>query len=235
MSPRTIVVTGGASGVGLAIAQRAVAEGWNTIVVDRQEPLGEIDARVVRCDLKDADATHDALERIVREEGQVDALVASSGGMLGGPFDSRQAEEWVERMTTDVATVLRAVRLLLPALRRAAEARGVADIIVIGSIASDVAFEHAAVYGATAAARNALGEQLRVELRGDRVRSRTIAIGYVETAATKGRDIPALTEQIAAAPLHPEDIVTIVHHQLNLPQDVIVRDIEVVPTAQGWA
>lgn len=235
MNPRTIVVTGGASGIGLAIAHRAVADGWNTIIVDRQAPLTEIDARAVRCDLKDADATHEALERIVRQEGAVDALVTSAGGMLGGPFDSRQAEEWVADMNTDVATVLRAARLLLPALRQAAEVRGAADIIVIGSIASDVAFEHAAVYGATAAARNALGEQLRVELRGDRVRSRTIAIGYVETVATKGRYIPAVTERIASAPLYPEDIATIVHHQLNLDHNVIVRDIEVVPTAQGWA
>lgn len=235
MSTRTIVITGGASGIGLATARRAVADGWNTIIVDRQEPCTETAARVIRCDLRDAEATHEALERIVREEGSVDALVASAGAMLGGHFDSRQAEEWVDGMTTDVATVLRAVRLLLPALRQAAQVRGVADIIVVSSIASDVAFEQAAVYGATAAARNALGEQLRVELRTDRVRSRTIATGYVETAAIRKLDIPAVTEQIASAPLLPDDIAAIVHHQLNLPSDVIVRDIEVVPTAQGWA
>lgn len=123
------------------------------------------------------------------------------------------------------------MRTLLPALREAARTRGVADIIVIGSVASDVAFEHAAVYVATAAARNALGEQLRV----DRVRSRTMAIGFVETSATEGREIPAVTEGIAASPLHPEDVAEIVHHELNLPAGVTVRDIEVVPTSQGWA
>lgn len=52
---------------------------------------------------------------------------------------------------------------------------------------------------------------------------------------TAGLDIPAVTDQMAEEPLLPEDIATIVHHGLNLPPDVNVHDIVVVPTSQEWA
>lgn len=84
MSTRTIVVTGGSSGIGLAVARRAVAEGWRTVVVDRQEPLVDIGAHLVRCDLRDAEATREALESLMREEGSIDVLVTAAGDVLSG-------------------------------------------------------------------------------------------------------------------------------------------------------
>lgn len=83
MSTRTIVVTGGSSGIGLAVARRAVAEGWRTVVVDRQEPLVDIGAHLVRY-LRDAEATREALESLMREEGSIDVLVTAAGDVLSG-------------------------------------------------------------------------------------------------------------------------------------------------------
>ncbi len=60
-------------------------------------------------------------------------------------------------------------------------------------------------------------------------------MGFVLSPMTAGLDIPAVTDQMAEEPLLPEDIATIVHHGLNLPPDVNVHDIVVVPTSQEWA
>lgn len=141
MTQRTIVVAGGASGIGLATAQRAVADGWRTIIVDIQDPLEPVAARLVKCDLLDADAARTALEGIVRDEERVDALVASAGGQMGGALAAYDVEEWTQRFTANTLPVLRSIRSLLPALQAAAAANGVADIIVVGSIAGDTAFE----------------------------------------------------------------------------------------------
>ncbi|WP_130873350.1 SDR family oxidoreductase [[Pseudopropionibacterium] massiliense] len=235
MTQRTIVVAGGASGIGLATAQRAVADGWRTIIVDIQDPLEPVAARLVKCDLLDADAARTALEGIVRDEERVDALVASAGGQMGGALAAYDVEEWTQRFTANTLPVLRSIRSLLPALQAAAAANGVADIIVVGSIAGDTAFDYATIYGAAAAGRDALGEQLRVELRTEQIRARTISMGFVLSPMTAGLDIPAVTDQMAEEPLLPEDIATIVHHGLNLPPDVNVHDIVVVPTSQEWA
>ncbi|MDO4243626.1 MAG: SDR family NAD(P)-dependent oxidoreductase [Actinomyces sp.] len=238
MTARSIVVAGGSSGIGLAVARQALAEGWRTIVVDRQDPLEDLEslgARFVRCDLLDVGTARTALEGIAQDEAGLDALVVSAGGAMNGHFALRDAEVLVEEFSTDTHTVLRAVRYLLPALQEGAQAHGVSDVVVIGSIAGSTAFEEAVVYGAAAAARHALGEQLRVELRGDRVRARTIATGYVETPLTARRSIPAVTDHIALAPLTAQDVAAVVHHCLNTPQDVNVHDMVLVPTYQGWA
>ena len=79
MTTRTIVVAGGSSGIGLAVAQKAVADGWRTIIVDRQEPIEPVDATFFHCDLLDNDSAHQVLDGIVRDQERIDALVISGG------------------------------------------------------------------------------------------------------------------------------------------------------------
>ena len=79
MTTRTIVVAGGSSGIGLAVAQKAVADGWRTIIVDRQEPIELVDATFFHCDLLDNDSAHQVLDGIVRDQERIDALVISGG------------------------------------------------------------------------------------------------------------------------------------------------------------
>ena len=235
MTTRTIVVAGGSSGIGLAVAQKAVADGWRTIIVDRQEPIELVDATFFHCDLLDNDSDHQVLDGIVRDQERIDALVISAGGAMNGRLESKTMEEWDNYYSNDTLLVLRTTRMLLPRLREAAEHHGIADIVVMGSIAGTTAFEDAAVYGSISAARNALGEQLRLELRGERIRARAIATGYVETPLTKRMSMNAVTEQMGQDPLRPRDIAEIVHHGINLPPEVTVHNIVVVPTKQGWA
>lgn len=235
MTTRTIVVAGGSSGIGLAVAQKAVADGWRTIIVDRQEPIELVDATFFHCDLLDNDSAHQVLDGIVRDQERIDALVISAGGAMNGRLESKTMEEWDNYYSNDTLLVLRTIRMLLPRLRETAEHHGIADIVVMGSIAGTTAFEDAAVYGSISAARNALGEQLRLELRGERIRARTIATGYVETPLTKRMSMNAVTEQMGQDPLRPRDIAEIVHHGINLPPEVTVHNIVVVPTKQGWA
>ena len=235
MTTRTIVVAGGSSGIGLAVAQKAVADGWRTIIVDSQEPIELVDATFFHCDLLDNDSAHQVLDGIVRDQERIDALVISAGGAMNGRLESKTMEEWDNYYSNDTLLVLRTTHMLLPRLREAAEHHGIADIVVMGSIAGTTAFEDAAVYGSISAARNALGEQLRLELRGERIRARTIATGYVETPLTKRMSMNAVTEQMGQDPLRPRDIAEIVHHGINLPPEVTVHNIVVVPTKQGWA
>ena len=235
MTTRTIVVAGGTSGIGLAVAQKAVADGWRTIIVDRQEHIEPVDDTFFHCDLLDNDSAHQVLDGIVRDQERIDALVISAGGVMNGRLESKTMEEWDNYYSNDTLLVLRTTHMLLPRLREAAEHHGIADIVVMGSIAGTTAFEDAAVYGSISAARNALGEQLRLELRGERIRARTIATGYVETPLTKRMSMNAVTEQVGQDPLRPRDIAEIVHHGINLPPEVTVHNIVVVPTKQGWA
>ena len=92
MTTRTIVVAGGSSGIGLAVAQKAVADGWRTIIVDRQEPIELVDATFFHCDLLDNDSAHQVLDGIVRDQERIDALVISAGGAMNGRLESKTME-----------------------------------------------------------------------------------------------------------------------------------------------
>ncbi len=232
---RTIVVVGGSSGIGLATVKQAIAEGWRAIIIDRQDPLEPVAARLITCDVVNDPQAVNVLEQLAQEEPDIDALVVTAGGAINGRLDSRSLVTWDRFFTNDTLVVLHPVRALLPSLQSAARTKGIADIVVLGSIASATAFEDAVVYGAVAAARNALAEQLRVELRGEQVRSRRIATGFVATPLTEGTRIASVTKRMAEKPLQAEDVAQVILHGLNLPHDVTVHDIVVVPTTQGWA
>ncbi|ERH29423.1 MAG: SDR family oxidoreductase [Actinomyces sp.] len=235
MSKRTIVIAGGAHGIGLAVARAAAAQGDEAIIVDRVPPSGTVDARFVRVDLSSARQADEALGSLVKSEDRIDALVVAAGRAANGALGDRPAHEWSEHLSNDVLSVVVPARVLLPALIQTGRDYGVADIVVVGSIAGDTAFKNAVVYGAGSAARNSFGEQLRVELRHENVRVRSIHLGYVRTRAIEAIKPTVLESPFADTPLTPEDVSVVIMHELDQPAHVSTHDIVLVPTRQGWA
>ncbi|RRR25928.1 SDR family NAD(P)-dependent oxidoreductase, partial [Streptococcus anginosus] len=170
-----------------------------------------------------------------KSEDRIDALVVAAGRAANGALGDRPAHEWSEHLSNDVLSVVVPTRVMLPALIQTRRDYGVADIVVIGSIAGDTAFKSAVVYGAGSAARNSFGEQLRVELRHENVRVRSIHLGYVRTRAIEAIKPTVLESPFADTPLTPEDVSAVIMHELDQPAHVSTHDIVLVPTLQGWA
>jgi NAD(P)-dependent dehydrogenase (short-subunit alcohol dehydrogenase family) len=153
LADKVAVVTGGTSGIGLAIARRFVAEGARVFVTGRRQAqldaaVAEIGAGVtgVRCDV--AELTDlDALYALVAEQaGRIDVLVANAGGGTTAVLGEITEEQFDSTFATNVKGVLFSVQKALPLLSPGA------SIIVTGSTTSTRPGTGLEVYGATKAA-----------------------------------------------------------------------------------
>jgi NAD(P)-dependent dehydrogenase (short-subunit alcohol dehydrogenase family) len=121
LTGRTVVVTGGASGIGKAMAERFAMEAAQAVVVadldeaHAQEVAGGIAGAAlgVGCDVTDEQQVNDLIDRAEQEFGSVDIFCANAGIGLGSPLDASD-EEWKQVMDVNVMAHVYAARRLVP-------------------------------------------------------------------------------------------------------------------------
>jgi 2-keto-3-deoxy-L-fuconate dehydrogenase len=161
------VVTGGASGIGLATARLLVARGARVAALDRDAaadpdtgpdgPVGESPARngpacpvlhALTADVTDDEAVRTAVGQAAAVLGGIDILVNNAGiGAIGSVEDND--DEWRHVLDVNVLGMVRTTRAALPWLRRSAAARGQAAIVNTCSIAASVGLPQRALYSAS--------------------------------------------------------------------------------------
>lgn len=145
---RVALVTGAASGIGWAVAERLVTDGWRVVALDLTDDAPAGCERIVG-DAADTAVVGRALERAGR---RLDGLVCAAGIPPSGPWDD--TAHWDATVRLDLSAVFHALRLALPAL---AAVKGSA--VVVGSIVGPV--EGSARSPAYAAAKAGLGGLVR--------------------------------------------------------------------------
>lgn len=183
MKRRVAIITGASSGIGRALAERAVRAGWHVFAVGRRaERLVELAARLegalgslatLALDLR----TPQAAERIVRAAierfGRIDVLVNNAGGVGVGPIARQSDDALREQVETHVVVPLALTREALPALRAS---RG--QIFFVGSGVARIPVGTLGAYPPAKAAVRNLARIVRNELRSD-----GIAVTYVDPGA----------------------------------------------------
>ncbi|MFA5940854.1 MAG: SDR family NAD(P)-dependent oxidoreductase [Sinimarinibacterium sp.] len=190
---RICVVTGGSSGIGLAVANALAHEGARLLLVARDtealeraaQGLRELGAAEVRCLSADVGRDEDVarLQGAIREMGPCADLIVNSAGIVsGGVLTDVPMTEWRRLHEVNVMGVLRVLHAVLPAmLARAARGEGGGHIVNIASGAGLIGFPGLSAYGATKAAVVSLGESLRGELCGAGIGVTTVCPGFVKT------------------------------------------------------
>ena len=165
---RSVLITGGGSGIGLALA-RALAPENRVVIAGRDEAkLEQARAGVPRLEsvLLDVTSEHDSRRAIAWVEehlGGLDLLVNSAGVMRSGSFDATGAEQGAsEDVEVNLLGAVRMTRLALPLLRRADDGA----VVFLSSALALVSSPRMAVYAATKAAVHSLARSLRAELDG---------------------------------------------------------------------
>jgi NAD(P)-dependent dehydrogenase (short-subunit alcohol dehydrogenase family) len=213
---KTAVVTGGATGIGLAIARRLAAEGAYVFITGRRQSA--LDAAVAGIDGKAeavrADSSSlsdlDMLYRTVRERrGSIDILVANSGGGVRAVLGDITEEQVDAMLATNVKGVIFTVQKALPLLSDKA------SVILTGSTTSQRMAPGQSIYGATKAAVRNLARGWAVDLRGKAIRVNVLSPGPTRTPGLLGAAAPdreqALLDSLAGqVPLgrvaEPEEI-----------------------------
>jgi 2-keto-3-deoxy-L-fuconate dehydrogenase len=121
----TALVTGGASGIGLATAQHLAARGARVTILDRDNPRGGAVGQVSALDAVIADVTDDAAVRAAvgaaaTTLGGIDILVNNAGVGAIGTVEDNDDEEWRRVFDVNVFGMVRTSRAALPHLRHAA-------------------------------------------------------------------------------------------------------------------
>jgi NADP-dependent 3-hydroxy acid dehydrogenase YdfG len=238
------VVTGASSGIGAATVRLLRAAGWHVVAVARRADRLRALAEETGCEVVVADVRSDAdiaaLRAHLEVGGGIHALVNNAGGAKGlASVEESDLEDWRWMLEVNVLGVKRVTSALLPLLRRGAVERGVADLVVVTSIAGHVAYVGGGGYNAAKFAAHALTEVLRLELNGEPVRVVEVAPGMVKTdefALVRfggDRERAEAVYEGVPEPLTAEDVASVIVDAVSKPRHVDLDLIVVKPVAQA--
>ncbi len=204
---RCLLVTGGASGIGAAVAERYSAEGGRVAVVDldcdRAKALAErLPGSIgLVADVTDEDAVQAAVTAAMAAFGRIDGLVCSAGFVQHSSLARLSLADWRRMLDVHVTGAFLAARAALGALR---DADGGA-IVNVSSTGALVGHPKLAAYSAAKSALIGFSRQLAVDLAPDGIRVNVVAPGDTRTPMTVplytqlgGGDLAAGESQIAA-------------------------------------
>ncbi len=231
LSGRTVVVTGGAGGIGRALALRCAAEGARVAVTDiAEEPLARVGEELgaghvaVAGDVTDESAIAALLERVESELGPVEVFFANAGVAIGeDPVDTPE-DVWDLAFEVNVRAHIRAARKLLPGWLE----RGEGYFITTASAAGLLTQIGSAPYAVTKHAAVAFAEWLSVTY-GDRgIRVSCLCPMGVRTAMLQGGELSHRVVKAAGAVLEPEDVAGVVLEAIDEERFLILPHPEVL-------
>ncbi|WP_200331698.1 SDR family NAD(P)-dependent oxidoreductase [Leucobacter sp. L43] len=185
-SQRVIVITGGGTGIGAAIAKRYADEGAAVAVVGRRaEPLAEVAAATgalaVVADAADRVSASAAIARILERFGRIDVLVANAGGHGFASVGETSDADWNAALTANLTTAFVMAREALPALTESAARRGGSEIVVVSSLAGLFAGPSVAGYTVGKHALIGLTRSLARDYGRVGIRVNAVCPGWVRT------------------------------------------------------
>lgn len=184
-APRSVVVTGAASGIGRAIAERLVADGWQVLSVDlRPDPDGP--GEPLAADLATREGNRAAIDEALARFGRLDAIVPNAGFQHVAPVERFPEDRWDALLALLLTSPFLLARYGWDALRASGDGR----IVVIASVHGLVASPFKAGYIAAKHGVLGLVKTLALEGAADGIAAAAVCPGYVRT--------PLVEQQVAA-------------------------------------
>ena len=209
---RTALVTGAASGIGLAIARRLAEEGARVFAADRQQQVlegaaGAIGCESVALDVTDGAQVAAAVQRVLESAQRLDVVVNAAGVMVADNVADIDDVQWARMLDVNLTGAMRVCRAALPAMQR--QHHGA--IVNIASVAAFNASAGMASYAASKAGLVAMTRALANAYGAEGIRANCLCPGWVRTAmsvaemrelaaergTTEQQEFDRLTERIA--------------------------------------
>jgi short-subunit dehydrogenase len=191
---KTVVITGGSRGLGLALARELAAKGARLVLAAREEEellearrrliaersvQSDTDVLCVACDLTRSEEAERLIAEATRHFGQVDILINNAGVIHVGPIEEQSTEMYRDAMASNFFAVLYTTYAVLPQML----ARRDGSIANIASIGGKIPVPHLAPYVASKFAAVGFSETLHAELRSKGVQVTTVNPGLMRTGS----------------------------------------------------
>lgn len=234
MADRAALVTGGSSGIGLAIARALGQDGYSlTVSARRPEKLEEAAAglRDEGFEVESVPANMAKEEEILalvakhRERfGRLDVLINNAGVGIGSPIADLDTKRLDMQLDVNLRAVFITLRECIPMLKEAGAEHGKALAVNTASIAGKFGQPWLAAYSATKAAVVGLSQAAHGELAGDRIQVTAFCPAFVATAMTDWAEERVSKEDM----IQPEDIAEAVRFLLRTSPACMVPEIQFV-------
>ena len=208
---KRIIVTGGASGIGLAAAQAFAREGASVAVFDVQAPPPEDSLSYIPCDVRSEESVHNAIGQARAEsDGRIDILFNNAGVAVRHSVTEQSVEEWERCFDVNARGVFLCAHFALPYMQRGSA------VVNSASVTGVMGFRNRAAYSATKGAVVALTRNMALDYAPLGIRVNCICPGFVRTPLISAilADEARLAKLTALHPLgrlgEPADVVNAV-------------------------
>lgn len=190
---RRALVTGGASGIGLATAQRIRAEGGGVVLLDRsaealEKAAAQLEVPGVICDVAEPEAVQRAVSGAAADlGGPIDVLVNAAGVYRITPAVDLEASEWDQVLAVNLRGAFLVAREVARALIEAERGGSIVNLASTAALRAD-AGEPAAHYNASKAGIVSLTQQLAVEWAPHGIRVNAVCPGVIDTPMLRMMD-----------------------------------------------
>jgi len=213
---KTVLVTGGANGIGRAFCKRLASEGANIAIADIADASATVElvtaagqqGLAVQCDLTDAQSITAMRDKVKADLGNIDILIHNAGIYPPTLFEDMEFDEWRRVMTINLDSIFHLVKATLPDMKE----KGWGRIVSMSSTTFHSGIGMNSHYTASKAGLIGVTRALATELGGYGITVNCIAPGLVKTDTTAAGPhaqwFDALAEQQAIKRTEvPEDLV----------------------------
>ena len=226
MTPGTVIVTGGASGLGAAIVDAVAREGGTPVILDIAAPPNGAECELV--DLAETSAAESAVARVAARHGDIDGVVTAAGIDACGQLEDVSSDAWNRVVMVNLLGTAAVVRAALPHLERSH-----GRVVTVASTLGLKAVSDATAYCASKFGVVGFTRALAVETAG-RVGVTMLVPGGMDTRFFEGRDEqyrPGADAQLAP----PADVADAVVFALGRPAGTELRELVVCPSTEpSW-
>lgn len=218
---RTLIITGGSSGIGLATAECFAAHGYRVYNLSRRGE-NQDNQHIVHlpCDVTDVTQVQWAVKQVIEQTGQIDVLISNAGFGISGAVEFTALADAERQMQVNFFGAMNIVQAVLPHMRR----QGSGSIVFVSSIAAILPIPYQSFYSASKAAVNALTLALRNEVSAFGIRVSALMPGDVHTGFTNARTKSMTGTDVY---LHMQQAVEAMEkdEQKGMSPDVIARKL----------
>lgn len=182
--PKTVLITGGSSGIGKAIGEHLTAKGYNVFGTSRNpERITTSKFPLLKMDVNETESIEAVITEIINKAQKIDVVINNAGVGITGPIEETPETEIKKAFQTNFYGPINVIKAVLPQMRK----QGFGHILNITSIAGYMGLPYRGIYSATKAALEITVEAMRMETLQFGVKMTNVAPGDFATNIASGR------------------------------------------------